>query len=74
MSKKSRPKYISKGERVSVSRSLTKAVRRDMRQNGNSLARLLNQMDAHKKGKKTKLTDSQTQAMGGYRMKNEVIE
>jgi|TARA_Y100000296_G_scaffold82659_1_gene112165 hypothetical protein len=45
-----------------------------MRQNGNSLARLLNQMDAHKKGKKTKLTDSQTQAMGGYRMKNEVIE
>ena len=47
--KKSRSTQTSKGERRSVSKSTTKALRRDYK--NNDLARMRNQLDAFDKGK-----------------------
>lgn len=52
--KKSKGKnYVSKGE-VGSNRTISKTLRREYMQNG--LARVLNQLDAWKKGKKTMVT------------------
>ena len=50
--KKSRPQYTSKGERRSVAKETTKAVRRQR----SSMQRLLNQQRAFKEGRNVVLT------------------
>ena len=60
MGKGTRGPYVSKGERPSVNKSITKAVKRAR----HPAVRMLNQLNAHLAGKYTKLSDEATRHTG----------
>ena len=50
--KRSRTKYVSKGQRVAVRRDILKEVRAEQ----SGLTQMINKVDAHRQGKKTWVT------------------